>query len=86
MTINLRNKNSNSTCLEMELLNREDWKGEFLSVPCTGGGGRGYFSKAFPAGSPYELWVQIDLGQRESFDRLVLWAVCCPEVGEGSGL
>ena len=61
------------------------WKGSFLSVPCTGGGGRGYFSRTFPAGTPYELWVQIDLGQRESFDRLVLWAVCCPEVGESSG-
>ncbi|MEI6493823.1 MAG: family 78 glycoside hydrolase catalytic domain [Verrucomicrobiota bacterium] len=70
----------------MDLLKREDWKGKFLSVPCTGGGGRGYFSKTFPAGLPFKLWVQIDLGQRESFDRLVLWAVCCPEVGESSGL
>ena len=73
------------TWFEMGLLKRGDWKGEFLSVPCTGGGGRGYFSKTFPAGAPFELWVQIDLGQRESFDRLVLWAVCCPEVGESSG-
>ena len=30
--------------------------------------------------------MQVDLGQRESFDRLVLWAVCCPEVGEDSGI
>lgn len=64
---------------------RVSWKGSFLSVPCSGGGGRGYFSRTFPAGTPYELWVQIDLGQRESFDRLVLWAVCCPEVGVSSG-
>ncbi len=76
---------SEPTWFEMGLLKRGDWKGEFLSVPCIGGGGRGYLSKAFPAGAPFELWVQIDLGRKESFDRLVLWAVCCPEVGESSG-
>ena len=65
---------------------RFSWKGEFLSVPCNGGGGRGYFSKIFPADAPVELWVQIDLGQRTSFDRLVLWTVCCPEVGAMAGI
>ena len=85
MTTNMQTEERDATCLNVGPFNREDWKGEFLSVPCTGGGGRGYFSKIFPADSPYELWVQIDLGRMESFDRLVLWPVCCPEAGESSG-
>ncbi|MEI8245422.1 MAG: family 78 glycoside hydrolase catalytic domain [Lentisphaerota bacterium] len=88
MTTNLKFDYAAPTSGTDALPPKVSWKGAFLSVPCTGGGGRGYFSKTFPAGTPFELWVQIDLGQRESFDRLVLWAVCCPEVGEiaGTGL
>jgi len=78
-------RESEPTWFEMGLLNQEEWKGQLLSVPCNGGGGRGYLSKAFPAGSPFELWVQIDLGRKETFDRLVLWAIQCPELGMETG-
>ena len=73
------------TWFEMGLLNREDWKGQLLSVPCNGGGGRGYLSKSFPVDAECELWAEIDLGKRESFDRIALWAVRCPEIGDVAG-
>lgn len=76
---------SEPTWFEMGLLDRSDWEGEFLSVPCNGGGGRGYLSRSFPEGAPFELWAQIDLGRRKSFDRFVLWPVRCPELGEVAG-
>ncbi len=76
---------SEATWFEMGLLNREDWKGEFLEAPCNGGGGRGYLSENFPAGTAFDLRVQVDLGRKESFDRIVLWAIQCPEVGMEAG-
>jgi len=78
-------QDSEPTWFEMGLLRREDWKGEFLEVLCNGGGGRGYLSKEFPAGGSFDLWVQVDLGRKESFDRVVLWAIQCPEVGMETG-
>jgi alpha-L-rhamnosidase len=58
------------------------FKGKFLTVPCDGGGGRGYLSRSFKEGEPFELWAQIDLGGEERFDRIVLYPTRCPELGD----
>ena len=82
---NDRIEDSNVAWFEMGLLKKDDWHGKFLSVPCVGGGGRGYQSQSFGPGQIGEYWAQIDLGREQSFDRFVLHPVWCPELGAAVG-
>jgi len=70
---------------EMGLLDKADWQGAYICVSCDGGGGRGYHSRIFKRDEAFELWAAIDLGQTESFDRIVLQPTWCPEIGLSDG-
>ncbi|MBU4366781.1 MAG: alpha-L-rhamnosidase N-terminal domain-containing protein, partial [Verrucomicrobia bacterium] len=70
---------------EMGLLCKEDWPGVFMAPKYCGKGGRGYHSSVLPDDKAGEFWVQIDLGQVESFDRIVLHPCFYREQGEQTG-
>jgi alpha-L-rhamnosidase len=70
---------------EMGLLSASDWQGVFIAPKYCGSGGRGYHSAVLKEGQAGEFRVQIDLGQVESFDRIVLFPCYYREHGETAG-
>ena len=70
---------------EMGLLSASDWQGVFIAPKYCGTGGRGYHSAVLQENQAGDFWVQIDLGQVESFDRIVLFPCFYREQGETAG-
>jgi hypothetical protein len=70
---------------EMGLLSASDWQGVFIAPKYCGTGGRGYHSAVLKEDQAGEFWVQIDLEQTESFDRIVLFPCYYREQGETAG-
>ena len=70
---------------EMGLLSASDWQSVFIAPKYCGTGGRGYHSAVLQENQAGEFWVQIDLGQVESFDRIVLFPCYYREHGENAG-